>query len=129
MQITFITAAFIGFLFVGLGLHVGRMRGVAKTSLGMGEDPRLFRAIRAHANLAEWAPMVLILMAATESLGASRLEMLVLGISFFVARVLHAWGIFIEKDRPTPFRAIGALVTALILLWTGVHTLIMAYGM
>jgi len=129
MHITFITAAFTGLLYAFLGLLVGRMRGVTKTSLGMGDDPRLLKAVRAHANLTEWAPITLIVLGAAESLGASYLEMLILGAGSFAARVLHAWVILTATETPNILRSLGALGTAIVLLWTSVHTRILAYGL
>ncbi|MCJ9428446.1 MAPEG family protein [Kordiimonas marina] len=129
MHITFITAAFTGLLYALLGLQVGRMRGVTKTSLGMGDDPRLMKAVRAHANLTEWAPITLIVLGASESLGAGYLEMMILGVGFFAARVLHAWGLLTETDKPNALRSLGAMGTAVILLWASVHTLILAYSL
>ena len=59
MPVFFVCAGLIGLLVVALTMHVGRLRGRKKIFLGDGGDPEMLAAIRAHANLVEFAPICL----------------------------------------------------------------------
>lgn len=91
-SITTLYAGIIGLLLLALSYLVVRNRRRARVSLGSGEDPDLQRAIRAQANLAEYAPMALILMVVLETGGASAWLLHACGSVLVVSRVLHALG-------------------------------------
>ncbi|TNE62273.1 MAG: hypothetical protein EP335_13320, partial [Alphaproteobacteria bacterium] len=67
MTITLITASFIGLLLIYLSYNVTKHRTRAKVSIGDGGDQDLLHAIRAQANLAEYAPIALILLGLLET--------------------------------------------------------------
>lgn len=91
MPVFFVCAGLLGLLAVLLTVNVGRMRGRKKIFLGDGGDPEMIAAIRAHANLIEFAPLCLLLIyMASDFYGfwtTAGLSVLLL-----VARVLHAGG-------------------------------------
>jgi uncharacterized membrane protein YecN with MAPEG domain len=91
--VTALYAALIGLLLLGLSWQVTRHRRRARISLGSGEDAGLERAIRTQANLAEYAPLTLLLIALAELNGAAVWFVHGLGALFVIARVLHAWGL------------------------------------
>ena len=62
MAVFFICAGLLGLLAAVLTLYVGRMRGQKKIFLGDGGDPQLTAAIRAHGNLVELTPFILLLL-------------------------------------------------------------------
>ena len=64
-----------------LGGNVIRYRVSTKTSLGMGTDPALERACRAHANGAEWTPGALIAIVLMAMLGAPVMAIHAIGAS------------------------------------------------
>ncbi|MGJ3628866.1 MAPEG family protein [Sphingomonas sp. MMS24-JH45] len=66
-----------------------RLKGVA---VGDGGDPRMMAMTRAHANFAEYAPTVLILLAAIELSGGSATWLWIAGAVFVLGRVAHALG-------------------------------------
>jgi len=123
MQITFTLAAMIALLALALGINVGRLRGRHKVFLGNSDHVDLFRAQRAHGNLIEWAPIVILLIGAMEYMGADKILLIALGETYFIARICHAFGVILEKDKPHPLRAIGALGNVIILVWASIYIL------
>lgn len=91
-SITALYAGFTGLLLLALSYQVVRNRVRARVSIGAGEDAGLMRAIRVQANLAEYAPVVLILMLVVELQGGSAWLLHSCGAAFIVARVAHALG-------------------------------------
>jgi uncharacterized membrane protein YecN with MAPEG domain len=110
-------AALLGLLAVFLAVRVitGRVRhGV---NAGDGGHATLAQAIRAHANLVEYAPLVLLLLAFAESAGYARSIILVLGAVLLVARLASAWGLSHSLGASTPRQA-GAGLTLLVTVIT-----------
>ena len=111
MPVFFVCAGLLGLLAVVLGLNVARMRGAKKVNLGDGGDPEMLAAIRAHANLIEWAPICLLLIyIASDFYGFWIVACL--SAVLLAARVLHAGGLLgtIPKGR-----VLGATGTAVVL--------------
>ena len=63
-HVAVICAGLLGLLVFGLGLMVSLNRGRTKTNFGYQADPTdpLYKAVRAHANAAEYAPMMALLI-------------------------------------------------------------------
>jgi uncharacterized membrane protein YecN with MAPEG domain len=93
LTVTALYAAALAALFLWLSARVIGARGRARVSLGDGGDAGLLARIRAHGNCAEYAPMGLILMAATELNGAPHWLVHALGLTLLAGRVLHALGL------------------------------------
>ncbi len=91
-----------------LTLYVANGRGKYKTGLGDGGHPGLIRRIRIHGNLAENAPLFLILLALVETSGQWTEFVPILAALFLVARLSHAVGLSISAG-PSVFRLIGVL--------------------
>ncbi len=111
MPVFFVCAGLLGLLVVALSLNVGRLRGKKKINLGDGGDPEMIAAIRAHANLIEFAPIGLLLIyMASDFYGfwtTAGLSLLLL-----IARLLHAGGMLGLVPRG---RFLGASATAVAL--------------
>jgi uncharacterized membrane protein YecN with MAPEG domain len=109
-------AALNALLMFALALNVGLRRGAQK-QLQPGDvgDATLVRAIRAHANFAEYAPLVLLLLLGLALLGAPVLWLHLLGAVFTVGRVFHVFGMM-RQTHPNAVRFIGNLMTGLSLL-------------
>jgi hypothetical protein len=75
----------------------------------------LLQSIRAHGNLIENAPLVLILMGLLEMQGIADWKLHILGSLFFLFRILHAYGISISRES-TPYRLAGTIGSWLIML-------------
>jgi len=94
-------AALLGLVYLALSLRAIRARRSARKAIGPLGDDALDRRVRAHANFAEYAPLVLLLLAFAELRELP--EMLVhLGCALLlVGRCLHAWGL---SQVPENFR-------------------------
>ena len=114
MPITAFYAALLTLLFIVLSVLVIRARGNAGTALGDGNDARLQRRIRVHANFAEYVPLALLLMALAESMTASRYLLHLFGVVLVVARIVHAYGVSQENENLT-FRVLGIGLTLTML--------------
>jgi len=129
MTVTFITMGFIGLLLIATAVQTGRMRVKTKTNLGEGDDIHLLGAIRAHANLTEFAPIVIMLIGAAEYMQANANLVMGMGVVFVVARVCHAIGLINYPEREkNVWRGIGALGTIIVLLVSSITVLLSAYG-
>ncbi|MBI5260972.1 MAG: MAPEG family protein [Bradyrhizobium sp.] len=114
MNIAVTCAALLGLLLFGLGLFVSTRRFKSRQGIGYDLSPTdpLHRAVRAHANTAEYAPFlaVLFLWFATRPIPdwiAATIVVATVARYLLVAGLL--WGG--RLDRPNPARFLGALLT------------------
>ncbi|MBS1199502.1 MAG: yecN [Proteobacteria bacterium] len=91
--ITAIYAALCGLLLLGLAALVVRARRKYRTSLGVGTEPGMERAVRVHANFVEYVPLALLLLLLAEINGARGVIVHACGILLLVSRGLHAYGL------------------------------------
>jgi uncharacterized membrane protein YecN with MAPEG domain len=117
--ITLLYASILALLLLVLTLRVVYLRRTLLVALGAGEHRRLEKAIRAHANLVEYVPLALILMALLEQQGAPPWQLHALGATLVVSRHLHAWGLSLHAG-PSVGRIVGTTGTLLVLLAAGV---------
>lgn len=110
MPVSFLYAALITLLFLVLTFRTIILRGRLRVALGDGNDRALQRAIRAHANLAEYAPLALLLLYMVENAGAQSTTVHGLGAALLLGRVLHALGISRVRE-PLPLRMAGMVLT------------------
>ena len=127
MQIVPLYAGLLALVFVGLSAFVIRQRGRAKVAIGAGGDALLERAMRVHANFAEYVPLAVVLLALMELQRAPAWLLHGLGLVLLLGRVAHAYGVSQEKEN-FRFRVSGMMATfatlvtaALYLIW---HSLI-----
>ena len=85
-------AALTGLLCVVLSMLVVRQRMQTRISIGDGGVARLVRMARVFGNFAEYAALVLVLLALLEICGGPRWLVHALGACFIVGRVAHAYG-------------------------------------
>ena len=112
MPVFFVCAGLLGLLAAVLTINVGRLRGQKKINLGDGGDPEMLAAIRAHANLIEFAPLCLLLIyMASDFYGFWTTA--ILSIVLLAARFLHAGGMLGLIPRG---RFLGASGTTLVLV-------------
>ena len=81
MQMPSITGFYLGILallYVVLGLQVSRLRRGNRSLFGDGDNIKLRSAIRAHANFAEYVPIIVLMVALLEMSGmpAARVHLL-----------------------------------------------------
>ena len=87
MTVTPLYAGLLAFLFLVLSARVIAVRG--RVSLGDGGDPVVLRRMRAHANFAEYVPLILLMMSFLELNHASPLMLHGMGAALVIARLLH----------------------------------------
>jgi len=115
LHITALTAAALALLCVMLAFKVIGIRRRDKISVGDGGNDELLRAMRAQANLLEYAPLTLILFACAELNGVHWAILLLLALAFITGRVLHPVGI---RDENSPFKArvLGMQLTLIVMI-------------
>ena len=125
MPVFFVCAGLLGLLVVLLTVNVGIMRGRKKINLGDGGDPEMIAAIRAHANLIEFAPLCLLLIyVASDFYGFWTTA--ALSALFLLARVLHAGGMLGVIPQG---RFLGATGTTLVLAATSIMLVITGFNL
>ena len=67
MGIVFLYAALLAVIFVALSVRTLLLRRRLGIAIGDGDDPRMLRAMRAHANFAEYVPFSLLLFSSSKS--------------------------------------------------------------
>ena len=115
MEITLFYASLLTILAIFLAIKVGMNRVDTNIMTGEGESSMLLQSVRAHGNLIEYAPLALILLALLEMQNVSDSMLHLTGSLFFLARILHAYGVTISRES-TPYRLVGAVGTWLIML-------------
>lgn len=124
---TAIAAALLLILQLSLMLTVGRSRFSNRQGIGDGGDERLALLIRRHGNLAENAPMFLLVLALLEIIGGDVRIVGTLAAAFVVVRVFHAIGLTIGTGPNIP-RFIGAMGTVVSGLVASIYLLIVVAG-
>jgi uncharacterized membrane protein YecN with MAPEG domain len=97
-------------IFLWLSLRVIRYRRAERIPLGSGGDARLERAIRAHANCAEFVPFAVLLLILAEWGGAWPWLLHALGALLVAARLSHGIGI-VQDPEDYRFRVFGMMGT------------------
>lgn len=118
LPVTLATAGALGLLYLVLAARIVQLRVRYRVSLGdRVADPAqaevLQQRVRAHANLGEFAPFILLLMGLIEQAAAGRLLLGAVGVLLVLARLAHAVGIHLPT--PNPLRIFGTFGTFTIL--------------
>lgn len=114
-EITAAAAIALAVLQMFLMLYTARGRGKYRAGLGDGGSPQLLRRIRMHGNLAENAPIFLILLALTEASGQWGALVPLFAAGFVLVRLSHALGLAMS-DGPSLFRFVGVVGTLFAIL-------------
>ena len=117
------TASFVGVFQMILTLFVAFGRGKYRTSLGDGGHPALLTRIRVHGNLAENAPLFLILLAIVEASGQWPAQVPYFAAGFILARLSHVAGLNIGPGA-NPFRFVGVVGTVVAIVGLSVLLLV-----
>jgi hypothetical protein len=115
-------AALLSLMFVALSLRTIRLRRRHRIAVGDGGNAELRRAMRVHANFAEYAPLALLLIFFVEHDGGGMLLVNALGGALLAGRLLHAWGV---SQDPENFRyrvsgmalTFGTIITAALAIF------------
>ena len=120
MEITLLYTSLITVFAIFLAFRNGLIRGKTKTMLGDGGSSELLQSIRAHGNLMEHAPIALILFLLLEMHGVADWKLHLIGSSFFLFRILHAYGLTISRES-TPYRVVGALGSWVLMIGMSIY--------
>ncbi len=110
LLITPIYAALLGLIFVVLSIKTIIIRRKNKVAVGDGNKPQLQRAMRVHANFAEYTPIAIILVGFVESLKYNEIIVHILLSLFLLGRIIHAYGLS-KIDEDFRFRVFGMVMT------------------
>ena len=127
-RITAVYAGLLLLLFLALTVRVLSRRFAAQVTLGTGGDRLLERAIRVHANCAEYVPIFLATLLAAELCGAPAAALHAGGVAMLAGRIAHGVGMSREPDI-LPLRAGGMILTLLGLAIAGALALGGAAGL
>jgi uncharacterized membrane protein YecN with MAPEG domain len=127
MRIVPLYAAVLALIFIALSVRTLRMRRRLRIAVGDGGDAGMLRAMRVHANFAEYVPLSVLLIGFVEATGASAGFVHALGTSVVAGRVLHAFGV--SQVRETyAFRVLGMALTLTAIGVAAIRLLLHAVG-
>lgn len=110
MHITLLYAALLGLLFAVLSIRTLLLRRRLRIAIGDAGNESRLRAVRVHANFAEYVPLRLLLIYFVEVTGANLLFVHALGVSVLAGRVSHALGVR-RVNENYAFRVTGMALT------------------
>ena len=125
MTIVPIYAAQLALLFVLLGERTIRTRHRRGVALGHGDDPAMLRAMRVHANFAEYVPLALLLIYFVELSSQAPWLVHLLGVTLLLARLCHAFGMSRTPEN-FRYRVVGMGLTFSVILVSAAYILIRA---
>lgn len=108
--VTPLYAGLLAVLFIALSVRTIGQRRRHQVAVGDAGHPALLRAMRAHANFAEYAPLALLLVAINELNAAPAWLLHACAGLLLLGRLLHAWGISQVKED-FRFRVSGMTLT------------------
>ena len=121
--ITAAYAALVGLLAAFLTVRVIIFRGRFNVDAGDGGQPVLAQSIRAHGNMAEQAPIALLLIGFAEMLQAPAFAIIGLGAVMLLARLASAWGLSHLLHIESTARKSGAGLKVLVVVATALLVL------
>lgn len=122
LPVTALTAIICAIMLLATAGATVRQRFRTKTAFGMGEDSKLTASSRSHGNLAEHAPIVILMIGLLELSEANHWALTGLAVIFLGARAAHIIGLHQKHEGgPPKLRALGVvatwLVMAALILW------------
>ena len=106
ISIIFVATCLIFYL--GLSINAAMTRRKSGIAIGENNNEKLARAVRAHANFAEYTPLFLIAFIVLETTGVSSQFLIWTGFAFLLGRMFHAYSMFAHKEL---FRVLGMMLT------------------
>ncbi len=121
LPVTTVSAVFLAALLIVLSIRVILGRRDAGVSLGDGGEDILSRRIRAQGNLAEYAPMGILLTFLAETQGALTWIIALCASIFVIGRLSHGYALSF-KESASGARVRGMIMTfAGLIMLTGVN--------
>ncbi|MBI1261910.1 MAG: glutathione metabolism protein [Rhizobiales bacterium] len=122
--VTSIYAGGLAVLYLVLSINVIRMRRGEHIGFGHGNNQKLERAIRAHANFAEYTPLIILLIFLCEMQNLAAIWLHLLGGLLVTGRLIHAYGLN-QTPEMRGTRTVGLTLTFLSLLGAGISAFAM----
>lgn len=110
MPVTPLYAAVLALMFVALSVRTLRMRRQLRIAVGDKGDERMLRAMRVHANFAEYVPLSLLLIYMFEARSGTSVLIHALCVCLIVGRFSHAYGVS-RIDEDYRYRVFGMSMT------------------
>ena len=123
MRILPLYAALLALLFIVLSVRTLRLRHGLRIAVGDAGDERMLRAMRVHANFAEYVPLCLFLLYLLEAQGAAAWYLHVLGACLLAGRLVHAFGVSHVREN-FRYRIVGMTLTLGVLLTAAIGLLL-----
>ena len=120
--ITPVYAAGLALFFVALSVRTLLMRRKYQIAVGDGDNPQLLRAMRVHANFAEYTPLALLLIYMLESSITASLAIHALCLCLVVGRASHAFGVS-QVQETYFYRVFGMAMTFTVIGFTALGIL------
>lgn len=113
LPITALTAAICGIMLLITAIATVRQRLAHKVAFGDGGADGLIRISRSHGNLAEHAPLAVIMIGLLEQSGADHWTLTGVAVLFLAARAFHIVGLHqpSEPGKAPAARQIGVIGT------------------
>lgn len=108
-------APLFALFYVALSINVIRTRRREKIGLGSGGNRAVERAMRVHANFAEYVPLALLLLLILEQSGGNKLLLHGLFLVLLAGRLIHAWGVS-QQNENFRFRVSGMTMTFAVMI-------------
>ena len=124
LQIVALYAALNALIALVLAINAGGLRGKTKVLLGDGGNDNMLRAMRAHANNAEYVPLVLVLLLLLGILKSSTFLLHGVGAALTVGRILH--GVGLNMSGGLSFGRIAGTALTFIAIIAEIVALLMA---
>src|SRR3546814_21167955 len=96
--VTACVAAICALLVLATAIDTVRQRLRRKAAFGDHGDAKLISASRSHGNLAEYAPITIILLGLLETARASHMATMVIGAILLIGRVAHEIGLYTPSE-------------------------------
>lgn len=123
LPVTALTAAICALMLLITAIATVRQRFVSQAAFGDAGSPALIAAMRSHGNLAEHAPLFVIMIALLELANVHHWALTGLAVMFLSARAVHIVGLHGKHlpGKPPAARSIGVMGTwlayVLAILW------------
>jgi uncharacterized protein len=112
LPVTAFVAAICAIMLLITAIDTVRQRIRLEAAFGDKDDPKLISSSRSHGNLAEHAPIVILMLAFLELAHAHHMTLVSIGALFLGGRVAHIIGLYMPMSNKPPLpRTLGVLVT------------------
>ena len=95
-------------IYLVLSINAAIIRRKSGIAIGENNNEKLVRAVRAHANFAEYTHLFLIAFIVLETTDVSSQFLIWTGLAFLLGRMFHAYSMYAHKGL---FRVLGMMLT------------------